>query len=99
MYYVKFYTYSGMSIPFQENLEKREARDCVARIIRSRRRIKQPIVTLLKGKAWEFETPEDAFLIGDYDGTLHLQRETFECRECGYGHDEEFNSLNCCTED
>lgn len=72
-YDVNFHTYSGMRIPIAENVDRDEAAAAVKRKNQAARRRGQPISKLGKNR-WEHETPEDAFMISDYDGILSVTR-------------------------
>ena len=68
-YSLKVVTYSGMSIPMGEDMDREEVRSKIQRIKRNARRYGQPYSYLGNGE-WEFETPEDAASISDHDGWL-----------------------------
>jgi hypothetical protein len=69
VYKVTFYTYSGMSIPMGENISRDMAIEMVRKKNRWARERGQPVTKIGPGR-WEHETPEDAFMISDYDGIL-----------------------------
>jgi hypothetical protein len=69
MFSLKFVTYSGMTIPMGEGMDRAEARRKVQMLKRRAARLGQPHSYLGNGQ-WEFETPEEAAGISDMDGWL-----------------------------
>ena len=69
MFSLRFVTYSGMTIPMGEGMDKPQAKRRVQALKRRARRMGQPYSYLGNGE-WEFETPEDAAAISDMDGWL-----------------------------
>ena len=69
MFSLKFVTYSGMTIPMGEGMDRAEARRKVRMRKRRARRLGQPCSYLGHGE-WEFETRENAAGISEMDGRL-----------------------------
>lgn len=92
------YAYCGMSVPRGEFPDEATARHEAADLIRKARAKGRKVTTLQQGAQWEFLEPEDAQLVPDWCGTLHLQRYTVECRECGTLHDNNDDARQCCAE-
>jgi hypothetical protein len=70
-----FVTYSGMTIPLEETAYRHETgdlRQLAARKLRLARRQGRPAYVVKRGECWEFETPDDAHMIGDRDGMMYL---------------------------
>lgn len=70
-YVLRFHTYSGMYYDMECDDDRAVVRSAAAKRIRDGRK-RQPVHILEPGERWEFETPERAFMIGDYDGTMVL---------------------------
>jgi hypothetical protein len=78
------YAYCGMSIPMDEGDMKTVRAAAARRLRRARRR--QPVTVLEKGREWELETPDDAFMVSDTDGILRIvdaPKPMVECWNCG----------------
>jgi len=71
-YELRFTTYSGMSISLLKCDNLQTVRDRAARKIWHALDEIQPVTILKPGREWEFETPEDAFMISDGDGYLRI---------------------------
>ena len=97
MYRVRFMAYCGMLTRDEKCETEKQARFVVARILKHRRKT-YPCTTLEKGKMWEVMERDDAVMVSDRCGTLHLDRDTFECRECGFEHDTKDDAWRCCSE-
>ena len=96
MYRLKFATYSGMTYPICESVDRVDVRTAAAEQIRRARQNGDPIVILKRGEHWEFETPDSAATIGDRDGLMYIVRDMFECHECGSEYDERDLAYSCC---
>lgn len=99
MWRVRFMAYCGMSGIPETFDTKEEARAEIAKRIRYARRKKRPVSILTPGEKWEFETPDDAGMVADHEGTLSLHHVTFKCRECGFDHEDKETARKCCTEE
>jgi hypothetical protein len=98
-YVLRFHTYSGMHYEVDCGDDLAEMRIVAAKFIRKARRT-QPVDLIVRGRRWEFETPEDAFMISDNDGTLHLLE--YEQPEETFDDDmdiEEFNAAYILDDD
>jgi hypothetical protein len=95
MYRINHHAYCGMGgVPacFEE---RADARQYAAEQLRRYR--KHFAVTILeRGKTWEVLEPENCAMVPDACGTLSLSHETFECFECGYGHESKHDAAHCC---
>jgi len=69
---VQFHTYSGMSIPFGDDVSKDEAKDIIRRRLRRAKRDGQPVTKIAPGE-WEFECPDDAGMMSDDMGVLTVR--------------------------
>jgi len=77
VYRVQFWGYCGMGGNAIYHDTRESARTTVARRLRAyRERARDgdtgPVVVLERGKRWEVESREDAVMISDDEGTLHL---------------------------
>jgi hypothetical protein len=92
-YVLRFHTYSGMHYEVDCGDDLKEIRSAAAKFIMNARRT-QPVGIVKPGHSWEFVTPDDAFMISDNDGTLHLLE--YEQPDEDFGDDdldiEEFNA-------
>lgn len=73
MYTVKFYTYCGMSYTLAENVDKEEAKSVVRNQITRARKNGKSVTKISPGR-WEFETPDDAGMVSDNEGTMVIIR-------------------------
>ena len=68
---LRFHAYSGMYYDMECDDDHTAVRKAAAKHIRTARK-SQPVQTLKRGREWEFETPETAFMIGDGDGIMTI---------------------------
>lgn len=71
-YYLRFVTFSGMSIPIAEKTDREDGRLRAAQYLRRLRRHGQTVTVLTKGKNWEAIDPETAGMVSDDCGVLYL---------------------------
>jgi hypothetical protein len=72
-YRVVLLAYCGMTFPHGDpGMDRDEARQEVARLIRRRRREGFPVTTHTRGSTWEVMEPEDTMMVPDECGTLLL---------------------------
>jgi hypothetical protein len=86
-----------MRIPHVDTVDRAEARQEAAALIRRRRRQGFPVAMLQRGRAWEVLEPEGALMVPDQCGTISLQRDVFTCGECDSEHDTAADARECCT--
>lgn len=98
MYRVKFMAYCGMLTRDEPCETEQQARFVVSKILKSRRKT-YPCTVLEKGKSWEVMERDDAMMVSDRCGTLHLDHIQYECRDCGCLHETRAEALVCCFED
>lgn len=73
LYNLTLCSYSGMTIPLIEAESLAKCRARAAKKIRyHRNRMEYPVSILERGKKWELETGDDAFMIGDGEGILKI---------------------------
>lgn len=66
---VSFVTYAGTTIPLGRGLSRAEAKELVRSEIRRAKKRGQPVTKIGKGE-WEFESPENAFMVTSNEGWL-----------------------------
>jgi hypothetical protein len=97
MYRLNHHAYCGMSGIADTFEDSTDARKAAARRIRDYR-ASFKVTTLERGERWEVLEPEDSVMVPDACGTLVLQHETFECRECGNECETSEAAFECCAE-
>jgi len=70
---VTFHAYCGMSHVVAKGVTRARAKEIIRNRIRNAKASGQPVTKIGKGE-WEFETPEDAFMVSDDDGILIMRR-------------------------
>src|SRR5688572_23661313 len=98
MYYLKQFPFCGLSMPREYCGDRADARYAAAQLLKRRRRQGFPVIILARGARWEILEPADAVMVPDQCGTVAIQRETFECRECGFDHDDRDSAAECCAD-
>ena len=89
-YGLTMYAYCGMSVPLitrDEQEDRETVRAYAARYIRRARKSGNKVNVLEPGTKWEIETPDDAFMVSDNEGTLSLvefKPATRKCFDCGF---------------
>lgn len=68
---VTLHAYCGMNVPVAEDVDKDAAKDAVRGFLRRARRKGNP-VEKLGPRRWEIQTPEDAIMVDDLEGTLAI---------------------------
>ena len=68
-------SYTGMSIPLVEDVERGEAITAAKRHLRRARRRGCPVEKIGRGQ-WEIGTPDDACMVGDSEGILTIRPHT-----------------------
>ena len=88
---VAFYPYhSSFGYTIGEGLCKSEAREIVAKRLKSYRNQDYPVITLTSGYEWEICEPEDCFLVPDDCGILTIQeRDVYSDEEIGFWEEYE----------
>lgn len=72
-YTLVLHAYCGMSFPHGDpGMDRDDARQEAARLLRRRRRQGYPVTTHLRGQEWEIMEPEDCLMVPDECGTLLL---------------------------
>ena len=71
---VTFYSYSGI-VTLAENVEKDEAKEVIKSRLRRAKRLGLPVEKIDKG-SWEIQTPDDAVMVSDEEGTLTVTAHT-----------------------
>ena len=97
MYVLNHHAYCGMpGIP--ESFDDRaEARTAAADMLRRYRR-RYSVIVLERGERWEVLEPEDSGMVPDDCGTIDLDHEQHECRECGSLCETPDDARACCAE-
>ena len=72
-YRIMFYAYCGMTFPIAHDVDKEDVKRIVKERIKRARKKGQPVQSLGNGE-YEFQTPEDAKIIADHEGTLVIKR-------------------------
>ena len=86
MYTLRFSAHCGMSYDIADNLEMSEAREKIAELIQEKRNAGYDVSTIVNGKEYEFNEPDDASLVPDDAGYLYLvdlDADLPKCDRCG----------------